>query len=153
MTEDLHSVRDDMIAFIEGHGMRRFQAFVNEEVPSVLWDPEDNPDSWKDFVELAKASNAAFVTMNSFDLAKDDVDQLVERLRNSTYPSEDDVEEARLMRLHTGRTGFIQLGFAANGVIFLHESSTRWYERYQSLTDAADEFGSFMFEENDSDEE
>ena len=58
MTEDLHSMRDDMIAFIEGHGLRRFGAFVDEELPSVLWS-DDKPDAWKDVVELAKASNAA----------------------------------------------------------------------------------------------
>ena len=152
MQEDLHNVRDDMIAFIEGHGMRRFQAYVNEEVPSVLWDPEAGADSWKDFVELAKASGVAFVTMNSFNLSKEDVDALVERLRNGTYPNEDDVEEARLLRLHTSKTGFVQLGFAGSGVMFLHETSTRWYERYQQLTDAADEFSSYMFEENDDDD-
>ena len=59
MEQDLHSLKDDMIAFIEGHGMRRFAAYVSEEVPTVPWSvDEDHPDAWKDFVELARASDA-----------------------------------------------------------------------------------------------
>src|SRR5205814_3185611 len=88
MTEDLHSMHDDMVAFIEGHGLRRFGALVDEELPSVLWS-DDKPDAWKDVVELAKASNAAFVTLHSITLKKEDLDYLVERLRNGQYPNDD----------------------------------------------------------------
>ena len=54
MTENLSSVKEDMVAFVEGHGMRRFSGYVSDEVPSINWDSGDNPDSWKDSVELAK---------------------------------------------------------------------------------------------------
>jgi len=51
--DDLTTVKDDMIAFIEGHGMRRFHGFVDyEEVQCVMWEMGGNPDGWKDFVEL-----------------------------------------------------------------------------------------------------
>jgi len=57
--DDLTTLKDDMTAFIEGQGMRRFFGYVEcEEVPSVLWDASPNPDGWKDFVELAKAAGA-----------------------------------------------------------------------------------------------
>src|SRR6185437_4032768 len=52
--DNLHSLKDDMIAFIEGHGMKRLPGFVMEDVASVLWEDDQNPDSWKDFVEMAK---------------------------------------------------------------------------------------------------
>ena len=46
--------------------MRRFHGYVDrEEVQSVMWKAEDNPDAWKDFVELAKAAAAPFLTMDS----------------------------------------------------------------------------------------
>ena len=32
--DDLTTVKDDMIAFVEGHGMRRFHGFVNFEAVS-----------------------------------------------------------------------------------------------------------------------
>ena len=82
MEQDLTTLKDDMIAFIEGHGLRRFSAYVSDEVASVPWSAdEDHPDAWKDFVELAKASNVSFVTMNHVALDKEDVDILVNRLQ------------------------------------------------------------------------
>src|ERR1035438_6643386 len=42
--DDLTGMKDDMTAFIEGLGMRRFFGYVEcEEVPSVLWDSGQNP--------------------------------------------------------------------------------------------------------------
>ena len=74
--DNLASLKDDMIAFIEGHGMRRFHGYVDyEEVQSVVWKTEDNPDSWKDFVELAKAAAAPFLTMDSWTLRREELDE------------------------------------------------------------------------------
>ena len=62
------TVKDDMVAFIEGHGMRRFHGYVDyDEVQCVMWEMGGNPDGWKDFVELAKAAAAPFLTMHSVD--------------------------------------------------------------------------------------
>ena len=142
-----------MTAFIEGHGMRRFSGYVTEEVPSVAWDSGDNPDSWKDFVELAKGSGATFLTMNEVTLDKDELDFLIERLRQAPRSGDEDIEEARLLRTYTGKTGFLQLGWPYQGVMFLYESSTEWYERYQRLMDLAEDLGSMMMDESDENED
>jgi hypothetical protein len=153
MAQDLSSLKDDMTAFIEGHGMRRFRGFVGEEVSSITWSTGDNPESWKDFVELAKASGCAFLTMSDMVLEKEELDFLIERLRNANHPSDEDIEEARLLRTHVGRTGFVQLGWPHQGVMFLYEASTEWYDRYQRLMDIAEEFGSIVIDESDQDED
>jgi hypothetical protein len=150
--EDLTTLRDDMIAFIEGHGMRRFHCYISEEMNSVMWDPGDNPDSWKDFVEVAKGSGASFLTMNEVLLDEDDVDFLLERLRFSSYLNSEGAEEARMLRASIGRVGFVQLGYAYQGIMFLYEVSTPWYERYQRLLDMAEESG-IMIDEHDQDDE
>jgi hypothetical protein len=150
--DDLSTQKDDMIAFIEGHGMRRFQGYVSEEMNSVMWDAGENADSWKDFVEVAKASGAAFVTMNDFVLDREDLDFLVERLRYSTYTTPEDLEESRWLRSYEGKTGFVQLGWPYQGLMFLFEVSTEWYERYQRLMDLAEESG-IMIDETDQDDE
>src|ERR1700722_14036426 len=67
--DNLISLKDDMVAFIAGHGMRRLPAFITEEVPTVIFE-EDNPDGWKDFVEHAKAAAAPFATMSEVVLEK-----------------------------------------------------------------------------------
>ena len=98
--DDLTAMKDDMTAFIEGLGMRRFFGYVEcEEVPSVLWGsdqnpgPDHNPDGWKDFVELAKHTNAAFLTMHSWVLDREEHTRLTERLADGEYSSDDDLEE------------------------------------------------------------
>lgn len=154
--DDLTGLKDDMTAFIEGHGLRRFQGYVAEEVASVSWDARGNPDAWKDFVELAKHAGASFLTMNDALLEQSDVDFLVERLRNSHFPNDEDIEEARWLRTYIGKTGFVQLGWPQQGVMFLYEISTAWYDRYQGLLEMAEEFDGTVPDEatgTDPDEE
>lgn len=152
MQDDLTTLKDDMTAFIEGHGMRRFPGYVGEDVQSVMWDKADQ-DTWKDFVEIAKAGGATFLTMNDVVLSKEDVEFLVEQLRSGQFVNDEDVEEARWLRTYIGKTGFVQLGWAYQGTVFLCELSTTWYEQYQQLLDLADEFGGFAIDEADQDEE
>src|SRR5438270_386193 len=78
--DDLHHVKDDMTAFIEGHGMRRFMGYVSDDVSSVMWENNGNTEGWKDFVELAKAAGASFLTMNDVVLDREDIDPLIARL-------------------------------------------------------------------------
>jgi hypothetical protein len=154
MDQDLHNLKDDMVAFIEGHGLRRFNAFISDEVPNVPWTAdEDHPDAWKDFVELAKAAGVAFVTMNFADLDKEDVDLLVNRLQEIEYMSEEDMEEARWLRNFVGKVGFVQLGFPCQGVIFLYEVSTPWYESYQRLENMADDYDGILIDDSDQEED
>ena len=41
--DDLATLKDDMVAFTEGHGMRRFPGYVDhEEVQTVMWKPGDD---------------------------------------------------------------------------------------------------------------
>ena len=152
MTENLSSVKEDMIAFVEGHGMKRYPGYVSDEVATINWEPGDNPDSWKDFVELAKAAGASFLTMNDMVLEKEELEFLIDRLRNANVPNDEDIEEARLLRTYIGKTGFVQLGWAHQGMMFVFEASTEWYERYQRLLDLAEDFGSIMIDDSEDED-
>jgi len=152
--DDLAPLKDDMIAFIEGHGMRRFPGFVDyEDVQSVCWKAQDNPDGWKDFVELAKAAGAPFLTMDSWRLERDELDEMIQRLGNADFTSDEDLEEARWLRTYVGKTGFVQLGFANQGIMMVYEASTPWYERYQNILEAAEDFAGLPMDEPDQDDE
>jgi hypothetical protein len=153
MEQDLKNLKDDMVAFIEGHGLRRFNAYVSDEVPSVIWpSTEDHPDAWKDFVELAKSSNVNFVTMNHVSLEKEDADLLVNRLQEIDYMDEEDLEEARWLRNFAGKVGCIQIGFPCQGVMFLYEVSTDWYENFQRLESSADDYDGILIDDSDEEE-
>ena len=154
MQTSLLSLKDDMVAFIEGHGLRRVPAYVGgEDVPSVLWDDEENIDSWKDFVETAKAAGAPFLTMSEIRLEKNDIELLIEELHEASFPDADapELDEAQSLATYVGKVGFIQLGFAHQGVFFLHESTTPWYKRYQNLLDSLD-FGDIAYGGADEDD-
>jgi len=152
--DDLTGMKDDMTAFIEGQGMRRFFGYVEaDEIPSVLWESGPNPDGWKDFVELAKTSGAPFLTMHSWMLDREELDRLMERLNQGDYTSEEDLEDARWLKTYVGKTGFVQLGWAYQGCVFLYEAGTEWYDHYQRLRELADDVGGFVIDEPDQDEE
>jgi hypothetical protein len=92
-SDDLSNLKDDMVAFIEGHGMRRFHGYVDfEEVQCVMWKDGENPESWKDFVELAKAAGAPFLTMDAWILKREDLDELLQRLSNTEFSNDEDIE-------------------------------------------------------------
>jgi hypothetical protein len=152
--DDLTSVKDDMVAYIEGHGMRRFHGFVNfEEVQCIVWDSDEDPDGWKKFVELAKDSGAPFLTMHAWTLEKNELDELVKRLGNAHFTNDDDVEDARWLRTYIGKTGYLQLGWPYQGSVMLYETNTEWYDRYQHLVELSDDFGGIPMDEPDQDEE
>jgi len=151
MLEDLTNIHEDMHAFTQGLGLRRFHGYIPDEMPSVLWDSDDITESWKDFVELARASGAPFITMNTVQLEADDVDFLISELRRSSFSREEDMETARQLRSYYGRIGFIQLGFPHQGIMFLCELSTEWYEGYKALQEMADDLGGIMIDGGSAD--
>ncbi|MBW4026868.1 hypothetical protein [Acidipila rosea] len=153
--DNLHSIKDDMVAFTEGHGLKRLPGFVGEEVPSVLWDDDNNPDSWKDFVEMAKAAGAPFVTMSEIVLEKEDLELLIEELSDMSFGEDDpdEIEQAQSLVQHVGKVGFLQLGFAHQGVMYLHETSTEWYEHYQQMLESIEDFSDIVLEQQDGDDE
>ena len=156
--DNLASTKDDMVAFIEGHGIRRVPAHAGDDIPTVLWEDESNPDSWKDFVETAKAAGATFITMSDVVLEKEDVELLIEEVQDQDYNMEavtgtSDLEEAQALVSHIGKVGHLQLGFPHQGVMFLYEASTEWYDRYQRLLDMAEDLGNITIDDGGQDDE
>jgi hypothetical protein len=150
--DDLTTVKDDMVAFIAGHGLRRMAAFVPEDVATVLFE-EDDVDGWKDFVEHAKAAQAPFVTMSDVILEPEDVATLIGQLQEQSFPDAEmgDLEEAQSLMQHVGKTGYLQLGFAHGGVIFLYETATEWYDLFQELMESVAELGHMIVDDRDDD--
>jgi hypothetical protein len=151
-SDNLLSLKDDMVAFISGHGLRRFNGYVTEEVPTVIFEDED-PDSWKDFVEHAKAAGANFITMSEVVLEKSDIAILLQQLSDQAYPDNDapEIDDAEHLVKHVGKLGYLQLGFAHQGVMFLFETSTKWYERFQELIETVTDLGGIVVDDTDED--
>jgi len=151
--DNLISVKDDMVAFIAGHGMRRFNGYVAEEVPTVLFE-DDDADAWKVFVEHAKAAGATFITMSEVVLEKSDIAILLDQLRDQSFPDPEapELDDAEYLINHVGKLGYLQLGFAHQGVMFLFETSTEWYEHFQELIETVTDLGGIVVDDHDSDD-
>jgi len=154
LPDDLATLKDDMIAFIEGHGIRRFPGYVDhEEVQVVMWKPDDDVEGWKDFVELSKAAGTPFITMDSWQLEREELEEMIQRLSTAEFTSDEDIEDARWLRTYLGKTGFVQLGFAFQGVMMLYEASTEWYDHYRRLVEVAEDFGGIAIDESGAEDE
>ena len=151
--DNLISLKDDMVAFIAGHGMRRLSAYVTEDVPTVIFE-EENADGWKDFVEHAKAAGAPFITMSEVVLEKSDVAILLDQLRDQTFPDDaaEEIEDAEYLVNHVGKVGYLQLGFAHQGVMFIFEVATDWYDSFQNLMETVSDLGGIVVEDRDTDD-
>lgn len=149
-SDDLATVKDDMVAFIAGHGLRRMNGYVPEEVPTVIFEEED-ADGWKDFVEHAKAASAPFLTMSEVTLEPEDIATLIGQIRDQHFPDHQavELEEAQDLTQHVGKTGYLQLGFAQGGVMFLYEAATDWYDQFQRLMEALSELGEIIVDDED----
>src|SRR3954468_21556316 len=153
--DNLLSLKDDMVAFIEGHGMRRLPGYVTEDISSILWEDHDNADAWKDFVEMAKHVGAPFITFSEMTLEREELDALIEEAGEMNFPDEEATElvEAQWLRKYAGMLGYIQLGFVYQGIAFLHETPTEWDERYQSLLEDIESFHDIVIDDTQDDEE
>ena len=154
--DNLLALKDDMVAFLSGHGLRQFPGYVGEDVPSVHWEDDEDADGWKRLVETAKAAGVSFLTLSEVTLSEEELELVLLKLREQNFPDEDapEFEEVESLREHTGKVGFLQLGFIHQGVAFLHETVCEWYEQYEELIEAIDELdmGGVVFDE-DADEE
>jgi hypothetical protein len=115
---------------------------------------DDGPDAWKDFVEHAKAAGAPFITMSEVVLEKSDIAMLLEQIRDQNFPDDEtpEIDDAERLVRYVGKIGYLQLGFAHQGVMFLFEVATEWYETFQTLLETVSELGGIVVDDRDIDE-
>jgi hypothetical protein len=153
-TDNLALLKDDMIAFIEGHAIRHFNALIPEEASRVWWNDPTNLDSWKDFVEMAKAVNAPMIMMDEDEMETETLEILLEELQALTNQDEIavDMEQAQALLQHAGKIGHLELAFAHQGFLFVHETVTRWYAQYRNLVETLDSMQDVFSDDDDEDE-
>ncbi|HWF66182.1 MAG TPA: hypothetical protein VN670_02690 [Acidobacteriaceae bacterium] len=163
--DNLLALKDDMIAFIEGHGMRYFPAVIPEETPRIWWNdteagmadrsaPEGARESWKDFVEMAKSAGAPLVCIGEDVLDKTTLDVLASELEEVSSEETFGPEIERLDRLsrQVGKLGHIELAFAHQGILFVHESATDWYRSYREMVDTIEDLQEIIHHPYDNEE-
>ncbi len=165
-SNNLTSLKDDMIAFIEGHGMRHFPALIPEDTPRVWWsDPEMTADnatiakeSWKDFVEMAKTAGAPLVCIGEDSVDRTTLELLSSELQDmsSTEAPAPEMDKLNRLFLQIGKVGHLELAFAHQGILFVHETQTEWYREYRAMVNTVDSLQELIenaLEDDDEDDE
>lgn len=158
-SENLLALKDDMVAFIEGHGMRHFPAAIPEDVPRIWWNDggaatpdtgkaslvQSSTDSWKDFVEMAKSVGAPMVCIGEDRLDKSTLELLAAEIEEISDADEseadraaEEMEKVHRLFLQIGKVGHIELAFAHQGVLFVHETTAEWYRDYREMVETVD---------------
>ena len=98
---------------------------------------------------MAKHVGAPFVTFSEMTLEREELDALIEEAGEMNFPDEEATElvEAQWLRKYAGMVGYIQLGFVYQGMVFLHETTTEWYERFQSLLEDIENFQDIVIDD------
>jgi hypothetical protein len=86
-------------------------------------------------------------------LEREELESLIEEAGEMNFPDEEATElvEAQWLRKYSGMVGYIQLGFVYQGMAFLHETTTEWYERFQSLLEDIENFQDIVIDEHGHD--
>jgi hypothetical protein len=82
-------------------------------------------------------------------LEREELDALIEEAGEMNFPDEEATElvEAQWLRKYAGMLGYIQLGFVHQGLVFMHETTTEWYERYQALLEDIESFQDIVIDD------
>ena len=160
--DDLTALKDDMVAFIEGHGMRHFPALIPEDTPRVWWNDPDptasthasTKESWKDFVEMAKSAGAPMVCIGEDVLDKTTLEMLTTEFQELSDAESFGPEMEKIDRLflQVGKLGHIELAFAHQGILFVHESATGWYRQYRQMVDMVENLQDILENAYDEDD-
>jgi hypothetical protein len=89
--------------------------------------------------------------MSDVLLEPEDAQTLVSQVREQKLDLHDDtvLQEAQGLLQHVGKVGYLQLGFAHGGVMFLYETATEWYDQFQELMDSVSDLGQIILDDHD----
>ena len=89
--------------------------------------------------------------MSEVILEKADLAILLDQLREQSFPddAEQEIDDAEYLVNHVGKVGYLQLGFAHQGVMFIFETATDWYDRFQHLMETVTDLGGIIVDDHD----
>ena len=139
MDLNLDTLKREIVEYLDSGGFAVFHSSPGalEGLPMVLWDTQRYPD-YQLFLEVARKSGTAVILFATREFESADVDELVERLNESSLPRDERREyESRLreMRIYEGVTCSLELAFDYNSRLYVYEVQPDWYEEFLAVED------------------
>jgi hypothetical protein len=130
---DLSDRYEEVVAAARRQGLLVFPGYVAEDLPTVWW--QGNPDDWPDFLGIAKAEGVRTLFVGRAILEQEDLQELAEWVEEKTGPGSTNGDRARLKEFerYIGLTGEIRVGWIKDGVVFLFQQRSEWYEDFLDL--------------------
>lgn len=102
---------------------------------------------------MAKTAGAPLVCIGEDTLDKTMVELLVSELQEisggDAFGTE--LEKINSLLSQVGKVGHVELAFAHQGVLFVHETATDWYKHYRQIVDTIDHLQEIIEEGLDDD--
>lgn len=130
---DLSGLYDEIRGAAAQQELLTFPGYVGEELPAVWW--QGDPEDWLGFLMIAKAEGVRTVYLGRAILEEEDLQELAEWVEEKSGPGSTNGDRARLKEFerYIGWTGEIRLGWIKEGVAFLLQQRTEWYEDFLEL--------------------
>jgi hypothetical protein len=147
MEQNLDELKNEIAIALGEGGFAVFHSRERTSDPlnTVNWDYERYPDP-RLFIETARKLGIRIVTFHHRQFESSGVEESIEDLKAAPFPRDQQRDmERRLRKLHDydGFTCVIELSFAHEGVVYLYELSSPWFNDFVEITsdihDALDE--------------
>ncbi len=153
MKPNLDTLKTEIPAEMERRGLTLFPGFsrVLDQATMVFWNTAKSPD-FQSFLDCAEKLGAKVVVMYDREFSADLVDDGLDRLEQAELPREEQRaydRRLREMRPYDGFTCSIELSFDVNGIIYMFELRTDWYDELHGILD---DIEAAIPEEEDDDE-
>ena len=130
---DLSRFYDEVKEAATQQGLLIFPGYVGEDLPAVWW--QGDPEDWSGFLAIARAEGARTLYVGRAILEEEDLQELAEWVEEKAGPGSSNGDRARLKEFerYIGSTGEVRVGWIKDGVAFLLQQRTEWYEDFLEL--------------------
>jgi hypothetical protein len=130
---DLSGLYEEIRATAAKQGLLVFPGYIGEDLPAVWW--QGDPDDWFGLLMIAKAEGARTIFLGRAALAAEDLQDLAEWVEENAGPGSTNGDRARLKEFERfiGSTGEVRLGYIKDGIAFLLQHRTEWYDEFLAL--------------------
>ena len=136
---DLSGLYEEIKATAAQQGLLVFPGYIGEELPAVWW--QGDPDDWLGLLMIAKAEGVHTIFLGRAALAAEDLQDLAEWVEENAGPGSTNGDRARIKEFERfiGSTGEVRLAYIQDGVAFLLQHRTEWYDEFLALMAEAQE--------------
>ena len=132
MALDLETLRTEIQAYLDELGVAVFHGYhrMSDTLNQVAWDTEFHPD-FREFMGAAQMAGAKIFVFHHQAFSLDQIDEALDQLEESDFTREEKRNfEARLrqLRAYEGFTCSVELSFCIDGLIYVFELHTEWYD-------------------------